>query len=174
MIYALEGARLSTDGDDYFIAPSAVVIGKVRLEKKASIWWNAVLRGDIELITIGENSNIQDGCILHTDDELPCVIGANSTIGHMATLHGCVIGDGSMVGIGAIVLNGANIGRNCIIGSNALIPDGKRIPDNSIVMGSPGKIVRETTARDIAYIQETVTFYVDNQSRYRNGLTIVE
>ncbi len=174
MIYALDGVRVSTDGDDYFIAPSAAVIGKVRLEKRASVWWNAVLRGDLELITIGENSNIQDGCILHTDDGLPCVVGANSTIGHMATLHGCVIGAGSMVGIGAIVLNGANIGRNCIIGSNALITDGKQIPDNSIVMGSPGKIVRETTAQDIAYIQETVDFYVDNQNRYRNGLTIVE
>ncbi len=174
MIYALDGVRVSTDDDDYFIAPSAAVIGKVRLEKRASVWWNAVLRGDLELITIGENSNIQDGCILHTDDGLPCVVGANSTIGHMATLHGCVIGAGSMVGIGAIVLNGANIGRNCIIGSNALITDGKQIPDNSIVMGSPGKIVRETTAQDIAYIQETVDFYVDNQNRYRNGLTIVE
>jgi carbonic anhydrase/acetyltransferase-like protein (isoleucine patch superfamily) len=172
MKYTLEGVRVSTDGDDYFIAPTAAVIGKVRLKKNASVWWNAVIRGDNELITVGENSNIQDGCILHTDIGFPCTVGANATIGHMAVLHGCVIGDGSMVGIGAVVLNGVTVGKNCIIGSNALIPDGKQIPDNSIVMGSPGKIVRETTEADIAYIQETVEFYVDNQDRFKNALTI--
>ncbi len=174
MKYILEGVRVSTDGDDYFIAPTAAVIGKVRLEKNASVWWNAVIRGDNELISVGENSNIQDGCILHTDIGFPCTVGANATIGHMAMLHGCVIGDGSMVGIGAVVLNGVTVGKNCIIGSNALIPDGKNIPDNSIVMGSPGKIVRETTKADLAYIQETVEFYVDNQDRFKNALVVDE
>ncbi len=174
MKYTLEGVHVSTDGDDYFVAPTAAVIGKVRLEKNASVWWNAVIRGDNELITVGENSNIQDGCILHTDVGFPCTVGANATIGHMAMLHGCVIGDGSMVGIGAVVLNGVTVGKNCIIGSNALIPDGKQIPDNSIVMGSPGKIVRETTEADLAYIQETVDFYVENQDRFKNALEIDE
>lgn len=146
------------------------MIGKVRLERNASVWWNAVLRGDMELITVGENSNIQDGCILHTDIGFPCTVGKNTTVGHLAMLHGCVIGDNSMIGIGAVVLNGVTVGNNCIIGSNALIPDGKTIPDNSIVMGSPGKIVREITDADLAYIQETVDFYLDNQGRFKNAL----
>lgn len=171
MKYTLEGVSVSTDGDAYFIAPTAAVIGKVRLERNASVWWNAVLRGDMELITVGENSNIQDGCILHTDIGFPCTVGKNTTVGHLAMLHGCVIGDNSMIGIGAVVLNGVTVGNNCIIGSNALIPDGKTIPDNTIVMGSPGKIVRETTEADLAYIQETVDFYVDNQDRFKNALT---
>ena len=174
MKYLLEGVRVSTEGEEYFIAPSASVIGKVRLDRNASVWWNAVLRGDMELITVGENSNIQDGCVLHTDVGFCCTVGKNSTIGHMAVLHGCTSGDNSMVGIGAVVLNGVTVGRNCIIGSNALIPDGKTIPDNSVVMGSPGKIVREATAADQAYIQETVDFYVSNQGRFRNALEIDE
>lgn len=168
----MDGVRVSTDGDNYYVAPNATVVGRVRLEKNASVWWNAVIRGDNELITVGENSNIQDGCILHTDIGFPCVVGANATIGHMAMLHGCIIGDESMVGIGAVVLNGATIGKNCIVGSKALIPSGKTIPDNSIVMGSPGKIVRETTGADIAYIRETVEFYVENQDRFKNGLAV--
>ena len=171
MKFNLEGVSVSTDGDAYFIAPTAAVIGKVRLGRNASVWWNAVLRGDIELITVGENSNIQDGCILHTDIGFPCTVGKNATVGHLAMLHGCVIGDKSMVGIGAVVLHGVTVGNNCIIGSNSLIPDGKTIPDNSIVMGSPGKIVRETTDADLAYILETVDFYVDNQDRFKNALT---
>jgi len=174
MKYLLEGVRVSTEGEEYFIAPSASVIGKVRLDRNASVWWNAVLRGDMELITVGENSNIQDGCVLHTDVGFCCTVGKNSTIGHMAVLHGCTIGDNSMVGIGAVVLNGVTVGRNCIIGSNALIPDGKTIPDNSVVMGSPGKIVREATEADQAYIQETVDFYVSNQGRFKNALEIDE
>ena len=174
MKYILEGNRVSTVGDAYFVAPTAAVIGKVRLERNASVWWNAVLRGDMEPITVGENSNIQDGCVLHTDVGYPCAVGKNSTIGHMAVLHGCTIGDNSMVGIGAVVLNGVTVGRNCIIGSNALIPDGKTYPDNSFVMGSPGKIVRKATEADQAYIQETVDFYVGNQDRFKNALEIDE
>jgi carbonic anhydrase/acetyltransferase-like protein (isoleucine patch superfamily) len=169
MKYALDGVRVS--GEDYFIAPSAVVIGNVRLDRRASVWWNAVVRGDNEPIHIGENSNVQDGCILHTDIDFPLIIGKNVTIGHGAILHGCIIGDGSLIGIGAVVLNGVKIGRNCIIGAKALLPDLKQIPDNSVVMGTPGKIVREITDADRAMIKETVDFYVDNQSRFRTGLT---
>jgi carbonic anhydrase/acetyltransferase-like protein (isoleucine patch superfamily) len=169
MKYALDGVRVS--GEDYFIAPSAVVIGNVRLDRRASVWWNAVVRGDNEPIHIGENSNVQDGCILHTDIDFPLIIGKNVTIGHGAILHGCIIGDGSLIGIGAVVLNGVKIGRNCILGAKALVPDLKQIPDNSVVMGTPGKIVREITEADRAMIKETVDFYVDNQSRFRTGLT---
>ena len=169
MKYTLDGVRVS--GDDYFIAPSAVVIGNVRLDRRASVWWNAVVRGDNEPIHIGENSNIQDGCILHTDIDLPLIIGKNVTVGHGAILHGCVIGDGSLIGIGAVVLNGVKIGRGCIIGAKALVPDLKQIPDSSVVMGTPGKIVREVTDADRAMIKETVDFYVDNQARFRAGLT---
>jgi len=167
--YALDGVRVS--GEDYFIAPSAVVIGDVNLDRRSSVWWNAVVRGDNEPIRIGENSNIQDGCILHTDVDFPLIIGKNVTVGHGAILHGCVIGDGSLIGIGAVVLNGVKIGRGCIIGAKALVPDLKQIPDNSVVMGTPGKIVREVTDADRAMIKETVDFYVDNQARFRTGLT---
>lgn len=169
MKYTLDGVRVS--GDEYFIAPSAVVIGNVRLDRRASVWWNAVVRGDNEPIHIGENSNIQDGCILHTDIDFPLIIGKNVTVGHGAILHGCVIGDGSLIGIGAVVLNGVKIGRGCIIGAKALVPDLKQIPDSSVVMGTPGKIVREVTDADRAMIKETVDFYVDNQARFRAGLT---
>ncbi len=169
MKYALDGVRVS--GDDYFIAPTAVVIGNVRLDRRASVWWNAVVRGDNEPIHIGENSNVQDSCILHTDIDFPLIIGKNVTIGHGAILHGCVIGDGSLIGIGAVVLSGVKIGRGCIIGAKALVPDLKQIPDNSVVMGTPGKIVREVTDADRAMIKETVDFYVDNQARFRAGLT---
>jgi len=169
MKYALDGVRVS--GDDYFIAPTAVVIGNVRLDRRASVWWNAVVRGDNEPIHIGENSNVQDSCILHTDIDFPLIIGKNVTIGHGAILHGCVIGDGSLIGIGAVVLNGVKIGRGCIIGAKALVPDLKQIPDNSVVMGTPGKTVREVTDADRAMIKETVDFYVDNQARFRAGLT---
>lgn len=169
MKYALDGVRVS--GDDYFIAPTAVVIGNVRLDRRASVWWNAVVRGDNEPIHIGENSNVQDSCILHTDIDFPLIIGKNVTIGHGTILHGCVIGDGSLIGIGAVVLNGVKIGRGCIIGAKALVPDLKQIPDNSVVMGTPGKIVREVTDADRAMIKETVDFYVDNQARFRAGLT---
>jgi carbonic anhydrase/acetyltransferase-like protein (isoleucine patch superfamily) len=160
--YALDGVRVS--GDDYFIAPSAAVIGKVHLAKNASVWWNAVLRGDNEAITVGENSNVQDGCILHTDPGQPTIVGRNVTIGHGAILHGCTIGDGSLVGIGAVVLNGVKVGRNCVIGARALIPD------NSVVMGTPGRVIRQTTEADTAMIAETVAFYVANQDRFRKGL----
>ena len=143
MEYALGDVRITTAGDAYWIAPTAVVIGKVKLEQNASVWWGAVLRGDNEPITVGEGSNIQDGCVLHADPGYPLTIGKDVTVGHMAMLHGCTIGANSLIGIGAVILNGARIGSNCLIGAKALIPEGKEIPDNSLVMGAPGQIKRE-------------------------------
>ena len=127
---------------EYWIAPTATVLGRVILKKNASIWFGAVLRGDNDPIVIGENSNIQDNCVLHTDVGQPLTIGDNVTVGHMVMMHGCTVGDGSLIGIGSIVLNGARIGKCCLVGAGALVTEGKEIPDFSVVMGSPGKVVR--------------------------------
>ena len=151
-----------------------MVIGKVKLEKNASVWWGSVLRGDNEPITVGEGSNIQDGCVLHTDPGFPLVIGNGVTVGHMAALHGCTIGDGSLIGIGAAVLTGATIGRDCLIGARALIPEGKTIPDNSLVMGAPGKVVREVTPEHIARMRDSAEQYVRNAELYRRALRVEE
>ena len=156
--------------DEYWIAPTASVIGNVILKRNASIWFGAVLRGDNEPIEIGENSNVQDNSVLHTDIGQPLTIGRNVTIGHMVMLHGCVIGDGSLVGIGSIVLNGAKIGRNCIIGANSLITEGKEIPDNSMVMGSPGKVVRTLSDAQAAGLAAGALHYVENWKRFKAGL----
>jgi carbonic anhydrase/acetyltransferase-like protein (isoleucine patch superfamily) len=166
----LEGVRIETDGTDYWIAPNAVVVGRVILKKHASVWWNAVLRGDNEPITIGENSNIQDGCVLHTDIGFPLTIGANVTVGHMVMLHGCTIGEGSLVGIGSVILNGVRVGRNCLIGAKALIPEGREFPDNSLILGSPAKVVRTLDPGQIERMQEGVAHYVDNYRRYKEAL----
>jgi carbonic anhydrase/acetyltransferase-like protein (isoleucine patch superfamily) len=170
MKYALGERRVTTDGADFWIAPSAIVIGQVILRKNASVWWNAVLRGDIEPITVGENSNLQDGSVVHTDPGLPATIGRNVTVGHMVMLHGCTIGDGSLIGIGSIVLNGARIGENCLIGANTLVPEGKQIPDNSLVMGSPGKVVRPVAPEHLAMMARSAENYVRNWQRYRREL----
>ena len=170
MRYALGDARISTADDQFWIAPTAVVIGKVTLGKNASVWWHSVVRGDDEPITVGEGSNIQDGCILHTDPGFPLIIGDGVTVAHMVTLHGCTIGDGSLIGIGAVVLTGAVIGRNCLIAARALIPEGKSIPDNSLVMGAPAKVVREVTPEHIARMRENTAHYVRNWQRYRRDL----
>jgi len=174
MRYALDGVRLDTDGDDFWVAPTAVVIGKVKLKKNASVWWNAVVRGDNELITVGENSNVQDGCVLHTDPGFPLTIGANVTIGHLVMLHGCTIGDGSLIGIGSVILNGTRIGRNCLIAAKTLLGEDKEIPDNSLVMGAPGKVVRQLDAGQIALMQQGAPHYVDNWRRYKAGLALDE
>lgn len=170
MEYALGAARLTTAGDAFWIAPTAVVIGKVRLEHNASVWWGAVLRGDNEPITVGEGSNVQDGCVLHTDPGDPLTIGKGVSVGHLAMLHGCVIGDNSLIGIGAVVLNGARIGANCLIGAKALIPEGKEIPDNSLVMGAPGQIKRQVSDEHIARIRMSAESYVAKYQRYRRDL----
>ena len=174
MKYALGSVEVSTDGDDYWIAPNAAVIGNVSLGKNVSIWWNSVVRGDFESITIGENTNIQDGCVLHTDYGKPLRIGANITVGHMAMLHGCEIGDGSLIGIGSIVLNQAKIGKNCLIGANSLVPERKEIPDGSLVMGSPGKIVRQLTEDEIVRISAGVQEYIKNWKRFGESLRTQE
>jgi carbonic anhydrase/acetyltransferase-like protein (isoleucine patch superfamily) len=170
MRYALGDARVSTAGEQCWIAPTAVVIGKVTLGKDASVWWQSVLRGDNEPISVGAGSNIQEGCVLHTDIGFPLVIGKGVTVGHMVMLHGCTIGDDSLIGIGAVVLNGATIGRNCLIAAGALVPEGKTIPDNSLVMGAPGKVVREVSAEHLARMRESAEQYVDNWQRYRRDL----
>lgn len=170
MHFSLDGVQIETDGDAYWIAPTAAVIGKVKLERNASVWWGAVLRGDNELITVGENSNVQDGSVLHTDPGYPLTIGPNVTIGHMVMLHGCTIGEGSLVGIGAVILNGARIGRNCLIGAKTLIGEGKEIPDNSVVMGIPGKVVKPVTPEMAARTAEGVRKYVANWQRYQAKL----
>ena len=170
-IYALDGVapELPEEGA-YWIAASADVIGRVQLERNASIWFNAVLRGDNELILVGEGSNVQDGCVLHTDMGSPLTIGRNCTIGHQAMLHGCTIGENSLVGIGATILNNAVIGKNCLIGAHTLIPEGKVIPDNSLVMGAPGKVVRELDETAIARLTKAASNYVRNWQRFSKGM----
>lgn len=172
--YALDGVAPELPGQGAFwIAPTAAVIGKVRLERFASVWFGAVIRGDNELITIGENSNVQDGAVLHTDPGLPLTVGRNCTIGHKAILHGCTVGDNSLIGMGAVILNRARIGRNCLIGANALITEGKDIPDNSLVMGQPGKIVGELNEDAIARLTRSAETYVRNWQRFAAGLTAI-
>ncbi len=173
-VYALGALtpQLPPEGE-YWVAPSAEVMGAVILKKNASIWWGAVARGDTESLTIGENSNVQDGSVLHADHGMPLVIGANVTVGHMVMLHGCAIGDNSLIGIGAIVLNGAKIGRNCLIGAGALIPEGKEIPDNSLVMGAPGKVVREISEQQARGLTMSALHYVENWKRFSRDLKAV-
>ncbi len=155
---------------DYWIAPSASVMGNVRLLKGASVWFGAVVRGDNELITIGENSNVQDGSVLHSDPGSPLTIGSGVTIGHMVMLHGCTIGDNTLVGIGSIILNRTKIGKNCLIGANTLITEGKEIPDNSVVMGAPGKIVRQAGEREEGMNRMSAIHYVENWKRFAADL----
>ncbi len=170
-LYSLDGTtpQFPASGD-YWVAPTAVLIGDIVLEDEASVWFGAVLRGDNERITVGRRSNVQDGSVLHTDMGFPLRIGADCTIGHRAILHGCVIGDNSLVGMGATVLNGAHIGRNCLIGANALIPEGKIIPDNSLVVGMPGKVVRTLDDKAIAGLTASAAGYVGNWRRFHAGL----
>ena len=169
MFYQLDDLQVQAVGD-YWVADNAVVLGNVLLCQDASVWFNAVLRGDTELITVGEGSNVQDGSVLHTDLGYPINIGAHVTIGHKVMLHGCDIGEGSLVGINSVVLNGAKIGKNCIIGANALITEGKVIPDNSMVMGSPGKVVKTLSEEQGALIRMGAKHYVENARRFRDGL----
>lgn len=168
MLYELDGVAVRAEGE-YWVADSAVVVGNVLLKQNANVWFNAVIRGDNELITIGEGSNVQDGSVLHSDPGYPLTIGSHVTVGHKVMLHGCEIGEGSLIGINAVVLNGAKIGKNCIVGANALITEGKEIPDNSMVMGSPGKVVRTLTDEQAAGIRMGAKHYVENARRFRSG-----
>ena len=168
-LYELEGKRPQL-APGAWIAPSADLIGDVQLAADASVWFGAVIRGDNELITIGENSNVQDGAVMHTDPGLPLTVGRNCTIGHKAMLHGCTIGEQSLIGMGATVLNGAVIGRNCLIGACALITEGREIPDNSLVMGAPGKVVRQLDDAAIAGLLRSARHYQQVARRFRAGL----
>ncbi|MBC7284098.1 gamma carbonic anhydrase family protein [Hoeflea sp.] len=169
-IYSLDGKAPKLPDGFHFVADSAQVIGDVVLEEGAGIWFGAVLRGDNEPITIGEGSNIQENCVLHTDMGFPLTVGKGCTIGHSAILHGCTIGDNSLVGMGATVLNGASIGENCLIGAGALVTEGKVIPDNSLVVGSPARVVRSLDAGAADMLKLSASHYVENARRFAKGL----
>jgi carbonic anhydrase/acetyltransferase-like protein (isoleucine patch superfamily) len=170
-LYSLDGVEPETPEDgDWWVAPGAVLVGRVILRRNASVWFNAVLRGDNEPIEIGENSNVQDGAVLHTDPGSPLTLGRDVTVGHLAMLHGCEVGDGSLIGIGAVVLNGARIGKGCLIGAKALVGEGKDIPDGSMVLGAPGRIVRTLDDAARERLAHGAQHYVHNWRRYAAGL----
>lgn len=169
-LYALDGRAPKID-EDSWVAPDANVIGGVILEVGASVWFGATLRGDNEDITVGAGTNIQENSILHTDMGYPLVIGAGCTIGHKAMLHGCILGENTLIGMGATVLNGAKIGKDCLIGAGALITEGKVIPDGSLVMGVPGKVVRDLDAQAIQGLRDSAASYQENARKFRAGLT---
>jgi carbonic anhydrase/acetyltransferase-like protein (isoleucine patch superfamily) len=169
-LYELDGKRVTTPANGRFwIADNATVLGNVTLEEDASIWFGAVIRGDNEPIVIGARSNIQDGCVLHTDPGFPMTIGPDCTIGHMVMLHGCAIGAGSLIGIGAVVLNGAKIGEGSLIGAGALIPEGREIPPRSLVVGAPGKVIRQLTEADSARVGQGAVQYVKRWQHYKTA-----
>lgn len=168
VLYRLGDRRVQLRGDEHFVAPNATVIGSVVLENRVSVWFNAVLRGDNEPIVIGEDSNIQDGSVLHTDPGYPLTIGRGVTVGHVAMLHGCTVGDHTLIGIKAVVLNGARIGANCIIGANTLVAEGKKIPDGSLVVGSPGRVIRPLSVEQREYLERIADSYVRKIRRYRS------
>jgi len=169
-LYALDGIAPQIDPDSW-IAPDANLIGNVVIEAGASVWFGATLRGDNEEIRIGKGSNVQENCVLHTDMGYPLSIGPGCTIGHKVMLHGCTIGENSLIGMGATLLNGARIGANCLIGAGALITEGKDIPDGSLVMGAPGKIIRQLDAAAIEGLRKSALSYQANMRRFRTGLT---
>ena len=169
---SLDGVDVTVPASgNYWVAPTATVIGNVTLEEDASVWFNTVIRGDNERIIIGEGANVQEGCVLHTDPGFPMVIEAQCTVGHMVMLHGCRVRRGSLIGIGAVVLNGAEIGEESLIGAGALIPEGKVIPPRSLVMGMPGKVVREITDDDIGRMQSAAENYQRRWRQFKAGMT---
>jgi len=170
-IYELDGQapELPADGQ-YFVADSAQVIGNIRLLNGASVWFGAVLRGDNELIEIGEQSNVQDNCTLHTDKGFPLTIGRGCTVGHNVILHGCTIEDGALIGMGSIVMNGARIGRNSIVGAGSVITEGKQFPENSLIIGAPARVIRSLDATQIEAMGSAARFYAANGPRFAKGL----
>jgi carbonic anhydrase/acetyltransferase-like protein (isoleucine patch superfamily) len=168
-IYQLGEHAPEIDTSSY-VAESANLIGKVTLEANASVWDGATIRGDNERITIGENSNVQEGTVMHTDMGYPMVIGKNVTIGHQAMLHGCTVGDGSLIGIQAVILNGARIGKACLVGAGALVTEGKEFPDHSLILGSPAKVVRTLTEEDLLRLQGSAASYVERGRRFKAEL----
>lgn len=174
-LYALGDSIPQTpDEGEYWVAPDAQVMGRVVLRRNASVWYGAVVRGDNDPITIGEDSNVQDLSVLHTDEGVPLTIGKGVTIGHRAMLHGCTVGDYSLIGIGATVLNGAKIGRNCIIGAHALITEGKEIPDNSLVVGAPAKVIRTLDEDAAVMLKASADHYVENWKRHATQLRRID
>lgn len=169
MIYSL-GERHAEFRGDYYVAPSADVIGSVVLGHNASIWFNCVLRGDNDLITIGDNTNVQDASVLHIDEGVPLTLGDNVSIGHQVMLHGCTIGDGSLIGINAVVLNNARIGRNSLVGASSLVTEGKEFPDGSLILGSPARVARALTEAEIAGLSAIAEHYVEKSALYRTSL----
>ncbi len=169
MKYSYGDRKVVTKGD-YWIAPNACVIGSATLENDVSVWFNAVIRADRETITLGENSQIQDGAVLHADPGYPLTLHRNVSVGHMAMLHGCTVGEGSLIGIQSVILNGAVVGKNCLIGAHTLIPEGKTIPDGCLVLGSPGKVIRQLKPEEIIYINGIATRYVKRYKRFRDEL----
>lgn len=174
-IYALGDVRpqLPRSGS-YWVAPAAHVIGNVRLGEDVGVWFGAVIRGDNELIQIGDRTNIQELCMMHTDPGAPITIGDECTIGHSAILHGCTIGSGSLIGMGATVLNRARIGSGCLVGANSLVPEGKEYPDNSLILGAPAKVVRTLSDEEVARLRFSARHYVENWKRFNQGLTLIE
>lgn len=172
MIYSLDERVVEFASDNYFVAPNATVIGSVMVGDNVSIWFNAVLRGDNDVIAIGDNTNIQDGAVVHVDPGKPVKIGRGVTVGHKAVIHGCTIGDNTLIGINAVILNHARIGNNCIIGANALIPEGKIIPDGSLVVGAPGRVIKQLDEEQIAQLRRSAEGYVANGQRFREGLRL--
>ena len=168
-LYQLDGDTPEVHATAW-VADSAQVMGRVRMEENASVWFGAVVRGDTEHIHIGRGSNVQDGSVLHADHGMPLTIGQNVTVGHQVMLHGCTIGDGSLIGIAAVVLNGAKIGKNCLVGAGALVTEGKEFPDGSMILGSPAKVVRQLTPEQIEGLARSALGYVENAKRFRAGL----
>jgi carbonic anhydrase/acetyltransferase-like protein (isoleucine patch superfamily) len=172
VIYSLGDKKIQTSDDEYYVAPGACVIGNVRFGVGASVWFNCVIRGDSDWIMIGDGTNIQDGTIIHTDEGEPVRLGSRVSVGHRALLHGCTVGDSTLIANGAMILDRVRIGRDCLIAAGAVVPPGKVIPDGSVVMGMPGRIVREITQRDRAMIAETAEHYLARGRLYRRELAV--
>jgi len=172
MIYQLGDRKPVLKGDNY-VAPNAAVIGSVLMERNASAWFNVTIRGDNDLITLGENVNVQDGSVIHTDGGIAVTLERNVSIGHLVMLHGCLIRENTLIGIGAIILNRVTVGKNCLIGAGSLIPEGKTIPDGSLVLGVPGKVVRALTPEEIAMNTWIAEHYVERAQAYREGLKAI-
>ena len=172
-LYAIGEHEPILESDDIWVAPSADIMGRVVLKKGANIWFNATIRGDDNVITVGEDSNVQDGAVLHADPGSPCTIGRNVTIGHQAMVHGCTIGDNTLIGIGSVILDGAKIGSNVLIGANTLIGNNKEIPDGVLVLGAPGKIIRQLTEADIRMLEISGKAYVEKGRMFRQKLRVV-
>ena len=170
MIYTLDDVRVQVETDDWFVADNATVLGSVILKHNASVWYNAVVRGDNDPIVIGANSNVQDGSVLHTDAGIPLTLGDYVTVGHLVMLHGCTVDDNSLIGIKTVILNHAVIGKNCIVGANSLITEGKTFPDNSLILGAPARVVRQLRDEEVAAVKRMAEHYVENFQRHRAGL----